>query len=139
MSRISWENYALELAKTASMRSEDPYKKVGACALSFDNRVLGVAYNGLKSGKNPDFSFWKDRDARRPYMIHAETNVLSLFSRNECRLLAVTMMPCSCCARMICAWNIPELVYFEEYNSIESKYSMDIFEFYGIKITKLEN
>lgn len=139
MSRISWENYALELAKTASMRSEDPYKKVGACALSFDNRVLGVAYNGLKSGKNPDVSFWKDRDARRPYMIHAETNVLSLFSRNECRLLAVTMMPCSCCARMICAWNIPELVYFEEYNSIESKYSMDIFQFYGIKITKLEN
>jgi dCMP deaminase len=139
MSRISWENYALELAKTASMRSEDPYKKVGACALSFDNRVLGVAYNGLKSGKNPDVSFWKDRDARRPYMIHAETNVLSLFSRNECRLLAVTMMPCSCCARMICAWNIPEVVYFEEYNSIESKYSMDIFEFYGIKITKLEN
>lgn len=139
MSRISWENYALELAKTASMRSEDPYKKVGACALSFDNRVLGVAYNGLKSGKNPDVSFWKDRDARRPYMIHAETNVLSLFSRNECRLLAVTMMPCSCCARMICAWNIPEVVYFEEYNSIESKYSMDIFQFYGIKITKLEN
>jgi dCMP deaminase len=139
MSRISWENYALELAKTASMRSEDPYKKVGACALSFDNRVLGVAYNGLKSGKNPDVSFWKDRDARRPYMIHAETNVLSLFSRNECRLLAVTMMPCSCCARMICAWNIPEVVYFEEYNSIESKYSMDIFEFYNVKITKLEN
>ena len=139
MSRISWENYALELAKTASMRSEDPYKKVGACALSFDNRVLGVAYNGLKSGKNPDVSFWKDRDARRPYMIHAETNVLSLFSRNECRLIAVTMMPCSCCARMICAWNIPELVYFEEYNSIESKYSMDIFEFYDVKITKLEN
>jgi dCMP deaminase len=139
MSRISWENYALELAKTASMRSEDPYKKVGACALSFDNRVLGVAYNGLKSGKNPDVSFWKDRDARRPYMIHAETNVLSLFSRNECRLIAVTMMPCSCCARMICAWNIPEVVYFEEYNSIESKYSMDIFEFYNVKITKLEN
>ena len=139
MSRISWENYALELAKTASMRSEDPYKKVGACALSFDNRVLGVAYNGLKSGKNPDVSFWKDRDARRPYMIHAESNVLSLFSRNECRLLAVTMMPCSCCARMICAWNIPEVVYFEEYNNIESKYSMDIFEFYDVKITKLEN
>jgi len=139
MSRISWENYALELAKTASMRSEDPYKKVGACALSFDNRVLGVAYNGLKSGKHPDVSFWKDRDARRPYMIHAETNVLSLFSRNECRLIAVTMMPCSCCARMICAWNIPEVVYFEEYNSIESKYSMDIFEFYDVKITKLEN
>jgi deoxycytidylate deaminase len=40
---------------------------------------------------------------------------------------------------MICAWNIPEVVYFEEYNNIESKYSMDIFEFYDVKIKKLEN
>ena len=139
MQRLSWESYALELAKTASLRSEDPFKKVGACALSHDNRVLGVAYNGLKSGKNPDESFWKDRDARRPFMIHAETNVLSLFSRNECRLLAVTLLPCSCCARMICAWNIKEVVYFEEYDSTESIHSMEIFDFYGVKIKKLTN
>jgi dCMP deaminase len=138
MSRLSWEKYALELAKTASLRSEDPYKKVGACALSFDNRVLGVAYNGLQSGKNVDASFWEDRDARRPFMIHAETNVLSLFSRNECGLLAVTMLPCSCCAKMISAWNIPKIVYFEEYNNIEAEYSKDIFDFYGIEVVKIK-
>ena len=138
MSRLSWGKYALELAKTASLRSEDPYKKVGACALSFDNRVLGVAYNGLQSGKNVDASFWEDRDARRPFMIHAETNVLSLFSRNECGLLAVTLLPCSCCAKMIAAWNIPKIVYFEEYNNIEAEYSKDIFDFYGIEVVKMK-
>jgi len=139
MSRLNWDEYALALAKTASLRSEDPYKKVGACALSMDNRVLGVAYNGLKSGKDVDNVFWSDRDKRRPYMIHAETNVLSLFPRNECRLLAVTLLPCSCCARMICSWNIPEVVYCEEYDSIESAYSFEIFDFYGVKIKKISN
>jgi len=99
---------------------------------------LGVAYNGLQSGKNVDASFWEDRDARRPFMIHAETNVLSLFSRNECGLLAVTMLPCSCCAKMISAWNIPKIVYFEEYNNIEAEYSKDIFDFYGIEVVKIK-
>jgi dCMP deaminase len=68
------------LQRTASLRSEDPFRKVGACALSKDNRVLGVSYNGLKSGFNVDSSFWNDRDSRRPYMIHAEANLFSLFS-----------------------------------------------------------
>lgn len=133
--RISWEKYALNLAKCASLRSEDIYIKVGACALSYDNRVLGLAYNGLKSGKNVPSKFWKDRNERRNYMLHAETNVLSLFKRNECRVLAVTLLPCDSCARMIAAWNIPVVVYEEEYNY--AKKTKDIFKFYNIKLLKI--
>ena len=55
--RIDWEEYALRIAEVASMRSEDPYKKVGACALDENNRVIGVAYNGLASGVNVSESF----------------------------------------------------------------------------------
>ena len=44
--RPSWGEYALSLAQTAATRSEDPYYKVGACALSADNKVLGLGYNG---------------------------------------------------------------------------------------------
>jgi len=40
---------------------------------------------------------------------------------------------------MICAWNIPEVVYYEEYDSIESTYSFEIFDFYGVKIKKISN
>jgi dCMP deaminase len=137
MQRLKWEEYALELARTASLRSEDPFRKVGACALSHDKRVLGVAYNGLKSGKTADKKFWLDRDARRPFMIHAETNLLSLFPRNEASLIAVTLLPCSSCARMICSWNIDTVIYSEEYDNVDALYSKEIFDFYNIKLKKL--
>jgi dCMP deaminase len=135
--RINWEEYALLLAKTASLRSEDPYRKVGACALSTDNRVLGIAYNGLQSNKKAPNDFWNHRDERRPYVVHAETNLLSLFKRNECRLIAVTLLPCEGCARQIVAWNIPKVIYIEEYNSNLSIYTKNIFDFYNIEYKKI--
>ena len=54
----------MALAHVASLRSEDPYRKVGAAALDFDNRVIGTAYNGLAPGYNPPPGFWDDREAR---------------------------------------------------------------------------
>jgi dCMP deaminase len=127
----------MELAKTAALRSEDPFCKVGACALSHDYRFLGVAYNGLKSGMNPTPEFWQDRDKRRPFMIHAESNLLSLFTRNQCKIMAVTLLPCASCARLICAWNIEKVIYAEEYDNYEAKYSKEIFDFYKIKLEKI--
>jgi dCMP deaminase len=138
MSRLSWEEYAMELAKTAALRSEDPFRKVGACALSHDNRILGVAYNGLKSGKDVSPEFWQDRDKRRPYMIHAESNLLSLFTRNQCKLIAVTLLPCTSCAKLICAWNIEKVIYSEEYENSDAEYSKEIFDFYQIKLEKID-
>jgi dCMP deaminase len=135
--RIDWDQYALELAKTASIRSEDLYRKVGACALSHDNRVLGVAYNGLKAGKNVGDSFWQDRDERRPYVIHAESNLLSLFTKKEAKVIAVTLLPCSSCAKLICAWNIDKVIYNEEYDSEEAFFTKKIFDFYNIKLKKM--
>jgi len=137
MHRIDWDQYALELAKIASIRSEDIHRKVGACALSHDNRVLGVAYNGLKGGKNVDDSFWEDRDKRRPYVIHAESNLLSLFSKDEAKVIAVTLLPCSSCAKLICAWNIEKVIYHEEYDSEEAIFTKRIFDFYNIKLKKM--
>ena len=136
MDRRSWPEHAMALAITASARSEDPYKKVGACALSFDHRVLGVAYNGLCAGKNVTYDFWNDRDKRRPFMIHAEQNLLSLFKRNEAKLIAVTLLPCSYCARLICSWNIPQVYYIEDYE--RDTQARDIFKFYNVSLTKLD-
>ena len=135
--RASWSEYALSLAQTAATRSEDPYHKVGACALARDNKVLGLGYNGLapgiEAGSCP--GFWDDRDARRPYMIHAETNCLSLFRAGECKLLAVTLLPCSYCATMIAAYGIPAVVYAEVYH--RDTEAIEIFNFYGINLTQL--
>lgn len=134
-SRLSWEEYAIKIAEIAALRSEDPFKKVGACALDFDNRVIGVAYNGLATGKNVDNSFWLDRNERRPYMIHAEANLLSLIKRGECNLLACTLLPCSNCATMIAAYGIKKVIYSELYD--KDMKAIDIFEFYGIEYKKI--
>jgi len=134
--RKTWEEYALLLAQSASSRSEDPYNRVGACALGYNNRVLGVAYNGLVSGKKVSKSFWQDRDSRRPYIIHAEQNILSLFKRGEARLLACTLLPCSDCARLICSWEIPVVCYIDDYQRDSG--ALDIFKFYNIKLKKIK-
>ena len=132
--RISWEEYALSLALTASQRSEDPYMKVGACALNEENMVLGVGYNGLASGKGVSEAFWGDRNYRRPFMIHAEVNCLSLFKKGEAKLLACTLMPCAACATMIASYGINTVIYQDIYER-DTK-ALGIFDFYGIECVK---
>ena len=125
--RISWERFAIEIADTASLRSEDPHRKVGACALNHANMVVGVGYNGLASGKIVPKLFWADREARRPYMIHAEANCLSLCKKGEVRLLAVTLLPCSYCATLIASYGVEKVVYRDIYDKDDKAF--DIFSF----------
>jgi dCMP deaminase len=137
--RLSWEEYAIKLAQTASLRSEDPYMKVGACALGEGNKILSLGYNGLASGKelatNERSLFWDNRDHRRAFMIHAEANCLSMVKSGECTVLASTLLPCSYCATLIAAYKIPKVVYLKEYER-DSK-AKCIFDFYEIELVKL--
>jgi dCMP deaminase len=133
--RILWDEYALDLAKAASQRSEDPYVKVGACALNKENMVVAVGYNGLGAGKKVNKSFWLDRGKRRPFMIHAEANCLSLVKRGEVNLLAVTLLPCASCATLIASYGIPKVVYEQEYE--RDMKALEIFDFYDIECVKL--
>jgi len=135
MERVSWDEHALILAFGATLRSQDPYKKVGACALGHTGQVLGVAYNGLAPGKNVDSSFWSDRDARRPYMLHAEVNLLSRISIGEAKTIAVTLQPCSSCAGAIAANKVQRVVYSETYD-LDTK-GLDILRFYGIEVVHI--
>lgn len=135
--RTSWEEYALSLAYAASERSEDPHRSVGACALSHDNMVLGLGYNGLAAGKEAPASFWEDRDNRRKYMIHAEANCLSLFNKGQCHLMAVTLLPCSYCAATISAYGIKKVIYREMYDL--DKKALEIFDFYDVELIRLND
>ena len=137
MSRIDWDLYALKLAEVAALRSEDPHVQVGACALDHDNRVIGVSYNGLAPGKTMSHEFWGNRDGRRPYVLHAETNLLSLFKRGEGKVIACTLMPCSSCARQIIAHGITRVIYRDVYNKDMS--ALDIFKFYNIDVKQISS
>jgi dCMP deaminase len=132
MARISWEEHALLIAWAATLRSEDPYMKVGACALGHGNEVLGVAYNGLAPGKNVKEDFWIDRNKRRPFMIHAEANLLARIKVNQAKIVGVTLQPCSCCAQAMVAHGVEKVVYTEKYDF--DKGGLDILNFYNVQL-----
>ena len=132
--RLTIPQYAMALAHVASLRSEDPFRKVGAVALDHDNRVIGTAYNGLAPGFNADPGFWEDRDRRRKYMIHAEVNLCSLFTRGNVKLIACTTKPCTSCMQMLCTYGVREIYYRDDY--VESEADA-ISSLYGVKLIQM--
>jgi len=130
--RISWEQYALELAKTGSRRSEDPYKKVGSCALRHDKSVAAIAYNGPPSGIEID---WSNRDERRKRVIHSEINCLAYCKPGEIWLLACTLLPCHACMQTIGAYKIKKVIYEEVYD--KDDFSLTLAREYNIELIQL--
>ena len=134
--RIAIPEYVMALAHVASLRSEDPSRKVGAAALDHDNRVIGTAYNGLAPGYDAPDGFWDDRDKRQKYMLHAEVNLCSLFKRGEARVVATTTMPCTSCMQTLCAYGVEEIYFEEEYKSSDAR---EIAEVYGVKLQQVSS
>jgi dCMP deaminase len=132
--RLSIPQYAMALAHVASLRSEDPWRKVGAAALDHENRVIGTAYNGLAPGFDAPPGFWDDRDGRQKFMLHAEVNLCSLFRRGEARIVASTTMPCTSCMQMLCAYGIREIYFRDVYHVSDAP---EIAALYGVKLQQV--
>jgi dCMP deaminase len=132
--RISIPQYAMALAHVASLRSEDPFRKVGAAALDFDNRVVGTAYNGLAPGFEAPGGFWDNREDRQKFMLHAEVNLCSLFRRGDVKLVAITTMPCTACMQTLCAYGIQEIYYRDIYQESDAP---EIAKTYGIGFERI--
>ncbi len=126
----------MALAHVASLRSEDPYRKVGAAALDHDNRVIGTAYNGLAPGYDAPEGFWEDRESRQKFMLHAEINLCSLFRRGEAKLVATTTMPCTPCMQTLCAYGIREIYYRDIYHQSDAP---EIAHLYGITLERVDS
>jgi deoxycytidylate deaminase len=110
--RKSWEETALILAETiAQCRSQDPYVQVGACAILWDNSV-SLGYNGPPPGIEID---WSERESRGARVIHAEVNALRSVAPGQCKLLAVTLLPCRHCMTFIASKAVKRIVYREIY------------------------
>lgn len=135
MKRTSFLEMAMSMAIESSKRSEDPYKKVGCVILNKEGRILSIGYNGLSPKQKINNLFWVDRDKRRKYIIHAETNALSCISRyDNPYILVSTLLPCAACASNIASYGIKKVFYKEDYDKDES--AKEIFKFYKIKLCK---
>ena len=107
MTRPTWEQYALMIAKVVAARSEDPYQQVGACILRKDYSVASVGYNGAPPKIEID---WSNRDERRARVIHAEANAFRYLKPQEGFLLATTLLPCRNCIQLAASYGIEKIV-----------------------------
>lgn len=115
MPKPKWIELALRLAESASQTSVDRFVKVGAAVLREDGSVCGIGYNGYPPGFDLDAQESSDREYRRDFMVHAETNALAYAVPGEPFLLAVTYPPCKRCILEAARYGVkfivcPELV-----------------------------
>jgi dCMP deaminase len=131
--RPDWDLYGMSIAYAASLRSQDPYVKVGAAAFREDHSIAATGYNGPPPGV--DIS-WSDRDTRRKYVCHAELNCLRYVRPGEAKILYVTLSPCSECIKTIGAFGIAQVIFGELY--ARDTCAFDIASVYGISIKQLK-
>jgi dCMP deaminase len=137
--RVSWPEHALNIARAASARSEDPWLRVGACVLRSDMSIASVGYNGAPPGVNLD---WTDRDARRKYVLHAEVNALRYVTYNEVAngMVAVTHLTCAECLKHIVAHGVRQVYYELELDPAvyDASEILRVADMLGVNMTKVE-
>jgi dCMP deaminase len=120
VTRASWDEYFLELARTTATRATCSRRKHGAVIVR-DRRIVSTGYNGGPSGfphcdeggcprANSDAP--QGHDYESCIAIHAEANAL-LFSSPEERdgaSLFCTGAPCFGCAKLIANSGVSEVV-----------------------------
>lgn len=119
---ISWDEFFMRVALSASMRSKDPNTQVGACIADTNNRILSVGYNGTPSALTDDDFPWGVSDDplndKHSYVVHAEANAV-LNYRGSLKDMSgatvyVTLFPCNECAKILAQVGIGEVVYLSD-------------------------
>jgi dCMP deaminase len=126
--KISWW---LLLAELASARSEDPWCKVGAIGVRKDGSIAGVSYNGAPPKIEID---WSNRDERRKYVVHAETNLLRYIKPHECPTIITTISPCFDCLKNLASYGVKEIYFKEYYDKCDKKELQKMAELFNIDL-----
>ena len=129
--RIDKYTWWLLLAELASARSEDPWCKVGAIGVREDGSIAGVSYNGAPPKIEID---WSDRDKRRQYVVHAETNLLRYIKPNECPIVATTISPCYDCLKNLASYGVKQIYFKEYYDKCDKKELQKMAELFKIDL-----
>jgi dCMP deaminase len=132
--RLNWPETAMRLAfEIADSRCEDPWVQVGAAIIKHDNSIL-LGYNGAPAGVDID---WSNRDERRPYVLHAEENVLSRIEPGEAKILAVTGFPCDRCMKLIKQKKIDTVYFCEFLSKYDNNLAQKMAKKFKIKLIQL--
>ena len=117
MTRATWDDWGLAIARAVASRADCSRRQVGAAVITPDHRIVSTGYNGAPSGQpgcltagacpraqsdvQPGSSY--DTGAGACIALHAEQNALLRASWSDMRhaVLYVTDEPCDGCWRMI--------------------------------------
>lgn len=146
MSRISWDEFFMGVAKLAAKRSRDLNTQVGACIVN-DKKIISTGYNGMpRTCDNCGFPTSREGsfiETKYPYTVHAEMNaILNAPSTNlkDCSIY-VTLFPCCECAKAILQTGITKVYYLEDKHPNDDIYvvAKRMFEASKIEVIKMEN
>jgi dCMP deaminase len=143
MSRPSWTDYFLGLAKVVSQRSHDIHTKHGCVITDNNHRILGVGYNGFPRGMI-DENLPTSRPDKYHWMIHSEINALSnCVVRPDNGIAYVTGQCCNNCIISLWQEGVSTVYMIDDHGTKlfdeEAKKRFDTFvKMSGIKIHYVE-
>lgn len=119
MSRPSWDDYFMEMARIVATRATCPRKSVG-CVIVKGNRILTTGYNGAPSGvphcTEVNCKLEGNHCVR---VVHAEANALAQAARHGIQLEGakayVTVQPCVRCSNLLASAGVTVARWDEAY------------------------
>lgn len=133
ITRPTWDEVWMNIAKEVSRRSPDDKFKVGTIVVTADNtQVLSLGYNGDHAG-GPNI-----RESDEPGssgFIHSEMNALIKldFNNPKSKVMYVTLAPCRMCAKAIVNAGIKKVVFGENYRDMTG---IEVLRDAGIEVSK---
>ena len=119
MTRVSWEQYFMNIAKEVATRSTCDRKHVGALIVR-DKTILSTGYNGsIRGMPHCDEVGHLMENGHCVATIHAETNAILQAAKNGVMIndseIFITASPCWPCFKMLANAGIKKIYYGEFY------------------------
>lgn len=142
MSCINWDEYFMNIAVLASLRSKDS-TKVGSI-LVLNKKVIGMGYNGfpadIDESQLPTSRDGNLQDTKYAYTIHSEQNCILNTSVHNIvgSTLYVTLFPCCRCMSLLIQCGVSEIVYLDDKHHDDPEYvaSRKLLSLSNVKIRK---
>jgi dCMP deaminase len=144
-SRLSWDEYFMEIAQLVAKRSTCLRRQVGAVLVK-DKKILATGYNGAPTGLEHclDVGCLRERlnipSGERHELcrgLHAEQNAIIQAAYHGVSIrestLFCTNLPCSICIKMVINAGIKTVVYL---NGYADALSLDLIAKSGVKLIK---
>lgn len=111
-SKMTWDDYFIQISKTVASKSKDPSTKIGAVIVDENHRPISFGYNGLPQGADESRLTLTERPLKYHYVIHAEMNAI-LFAKKDLTncILYCEYAPCDNCLKHIIQTGIKKIVY----------------------------